>query len=187
MGVEGLFIDFDGKDPLNKYTAIGVLKHQLYNLYGDENPLVLYAVNTHLGRDIVNERIRRASDIFLFEMGFNILGDRHKQRVMPKDVIEKMKARWGNRKFEWIFNDNDYAYHQIQVNQNKEKFYFNWRNFLRESNTLSNVVHEEGGIIKHLESKKYVKMETINNISGLKEKLKPKDHKLNGFFSKDTK
>ncbi len=168
--VGGIIVDFNGKDPLNKYMQIGLLRHKLYELYTDEIPLVLYAINVNQGHEKINNEIKRASDIFLYEMGFNIIGDKHKQRPMPEEVIKKYKAT--KRNMGWIFNNTDYGYYKTELQREKEKYLENWKNFLIEGQTLMKVVKEEKNITYYLKGKKYAKEETINEINKMNEKIK---------------
>lgn len=154
-GVNGFIVDFDGSSPANVSSFIVRFLRTVKKVFGDIEGVTNYAINASPGRtrhpDYNN--IRPTKDIFVFEMGFDFLGEIHKQKPLPKDLIEKIKKQ--KPKF-WLFDKDSYGFTESTNGDKKKEVIHNWKEYIEESRRLDNLLVEGENILNYVENKRYV-------------------------------
>ena len=156
--VDGVVIDFSGCTPTGVAIHLSALARAIKVEFGDERPL-LYAINAHRGmkKSTDDASVKPSKDIFLYELGFDLIGENHVVRFWPKTADASMKAVLPKPDPEfWVFNRIDYGYHLMRDKKDKkEEVKHNWHEFIAEGTELKKTVESENKISEYLKLKKY--------------------------------
>jgi len=82
----------------------------------------LYTTNVNPGKMLKGTPIIRATDLLLYNFGFDAIGDNHIRRKYPKEVLDKMKERVGPKSIR-LLNSQDYGYYKTSNMELLTKFY----------------------------------------------------------------
>jgi hypothetical protein len=73
----------------------------------------LYSANVNSGKMLKGAPVIRATDMLIYNFGFDAIGDNHIRRRFPPNVIEKMKERMGpGQKSIRLLNSENYGYYK---------------------------------------------------------------------------
>jgi len=168
--MDGIIVDFNGCTPNGVSIHLSALFHTLEEKY-DKRP-ILYAINAHKGvkKSIEDPTVRPAKDIYLFEYGFDIVGENHVPRFFPttdkteKKTMEKIEPKY------WFFDHMDYGYHLKKTGVFIDEKKNNWREFFIESKIISETLSSDHEVLPYLKTKKFVDEKSLKIMSKLKKK-----------------
>jgi len=171
-GISGFFVDFDGSAPLSTSSFVIRFLNAVKKEFGDLDDVIIYGLNASPGRTRHPNYadIKPAKDIFIFEMGFDFLGEMHKQKPLPEDIREKLKDKGHH----WLFDREGYGFKEVidpKMPKKKEVIY-NWREYLLESKNLHNLMSEGVQLVEYTSKKKYVLQKDIETVKKITKKVK---------------
>ncbi len=71
----------------------------------------LYSTNVNPGKMLKGAPIIRATDVLIYNFGFDVIGDNHIRKKFPPDLVQKMKERTGPKSIR-LFNSQNYGYYK---------------------------------------------------------------------------
>jgi len=200
-GIDAFVFDFDGKTPLSMHQTIRSFMRSLKEEDLLENSFI-HSINTNHGRFNKEVNVVGAKDILSFGLGFDSMGERHKQLKRPKEFFEKLKNREDNKLR--LFNKEDYGYYKLGIGELdkiyprdsiiEKELFVNEKSDLRKLQKNFNM--EQIGletirlrdIINNQESKEYlshktqVKKEDFKRIMNMKKEISRKNSRQLTFF-----
>jgi hypothetical protein len=172
-GVNGFFVDFDGSTPLSTSSFIIRFLNAVKREFGNLDDVIIYGINASPGRTRHPdyENIKPVKDIFVFELGFNFLGETHKQKPLPEDIREKLKDKEGHH---WLFEREGYGFREVidpKISK-KEEITYNWKEYLLETKHLYDLMAEGTQLVEYTSKKKYVLKKDLDTIMRVVRKVK---------------
>lgn len=173
--VDGVVIDFNGCTPTGVAIHLSALARAMKVEFKSDRPL-LYAINAHKGmkKSAVDSTVKPSKDIFLYELGFDLIGENHVVRFWPKNVDAGMKAVLPKPDPEyWTFSKSDYGYHLTKDKKDKKaEVKHNWLEFITEGSELKKALETEHKLSDHLKQKKYADPRDIKRVASISQKWK---------------
>lgn len=184
-GIDAFVFDFDGKTPLSMHQTIRSFMRSLREQDLLENSFI-HSINTNHGRFNKEINVVGAKDILSFGLGFDSMGERHKQLRPPKEFFEKLKNREDNKLR--IFNKDDYGYYRLGIGELEEIYppdsIIKKESFVNEKSDLKNLQKNFNMEQMGLEA---VRLRDIINNQEPKEYLSNKTHVKREDFKKIMK
>jgi hypothetical protein len=141
--------------------------------FGTERP-ILYAINANRGvrKSADDKNVKPSKDIFLFELGFDLIGENHVPRIWPRFADRKAKATipYSDQGM-WLFDRNDYGYHFTKKQDKSDReVKYNWPAFFEEAIALEQVAQKDGTVIDYVRSKKYADPNDVKKVLAVSKK-----------------
>ncbi len=102
--------DFKGRVYAGNEGKLRELMISLKNLDISEESF-LYSTNVNPGKILKGAPVIRATDVLVYNFGFDAIGDNHIRRRFPPALIEKMKERVGPKSIR-LLNSENYGYYK---------------------------------------------------------------------------
>ena len=198
-GVSGFVVDFDGKAPASFSSSLIRAYMQVEKTFANGiNDVMFYAINANSGTTRSPEGIIPARDILSFGMAFDIIGEKHKRKSLPKHLLKKLKEGPQVPRLK-AFDRRDYGYRELKGPQiNKVADYvpdakdalatlgdqmlktpagqyrfskvINWQGYNRESSILKERVGERN-VTEHLKGKTFAGEDALEQIGRVRKKV----------------